>query len=188
MKNIYKSAFKGAAVGIGLLASSVMPSTVSAGEIEYYTFPSIYGGTIDTKQWQGKPYLVVNTASLCGFTKQYTGLQELYDKYREAGFGMVAVPSDDFNQELATDAEVKNFCELNYDINMPMTETMSVKGQKAHPFFKAVKAQSGFAPTWSFSKILIGSDGEVIGSWGPITKPLSGKITVLIEGELSKSN
>jgi glutathione peroxidase len=188
MKNIYKSAFKGAAVGLGLLASSVMPSTVSAGEIEYYTFPSIYGGTIDTKQWQGKPYLVVNTASLCGFTKQYTGLQELYDKYREAGFGMVAVPSDDFNQELATDAEVKNFCELNYDINMPMTETMSVKGQKAHPFFKTVKAQSGFAPTWNFSKILIGSDGEVIGSWGPITKPLSGKITVLIEGELSKSN
>ena len=164
-----------------------MPSTVSAGEIEYYTFPSIYGGTIDTKQWQGKPYLVVNTASLCGFTKQYTGLQELYDKYREAGFGMVAVPSDDFYQELATDAEVKNFCELNYDINMPMSETLSVRGQEAHPFFKAVKAQNGFAPTWNFNKILIGGNGEVIDTWGSTTRPMSDKLTAAIEGELSKS-
>ena len=114
------------------------------------------------------------------------GLQELYDKYREAGFGMVAVPSDDFNQELDSDAEVKKFCELNYDIDMPMSETLSVRGQQAHPFFKAVKAQSGSAPTWNFNKILIGGNGEIIDTWGSLTSPLLTKLTRAIDYELSK--
>ena len=114
------------------------------------------------------------------------GLQELYDKYREAGFGMVAVTTDDFNQELDSDAEVKKFCELNYDIDMPMSETLSVRGQQAHPFFKAVKAQSGFAPTWNFNIILIGGNGEIIDTWGSLTSPLSTKLTRAIDDELSK--
>mgnify|MGYP002632415411 FL=1 len=186
MNNVYKSAFKRAAFTLGIFASYVLPNTVDAGGIEYYTFPSIYGRAIDTKQWQGKPYLVVNTAPQCAFTKQYASLQELYDKYREAGFGMVAVTTDDFNQELDSDAEVKNFCEINYDIDMPMSETLSVRGQQAHPFFKAVKAQSGFAPTWNFNKILIGSNGEIIDTWGSLTSPLSTKLTRAIDNELSK--
>ena len=116
MNNVYKSAFKRAAFTLEIFASYVLPNTVVASGIEYYTFPFIYGRTIDTQQWQGKPYLVVNTASQCAFTKQYAGLQELYDKYHQTGFSMVAIPTDDFNQELDSDAEVKNFCELNYDI------------------------------------------------------------------------
>ena len=116
MNNVYKSAFKRAAFTLGIFASYVLPNTVVASGIEYYTFPFIYGRTIDTQQWQGKPYLVVNTAPQCAFTKQYAGLQELYDKYHQTGFSMVAIPTDDFNQELDSDAEVKNFCELNYDI------------------------------------------------------------------------
>ena len=187
MNNVYKSAFKRAAFTLGIFASYVLPNTVVAGGIEYYTFPSIYGRTIDTKQWQGKPYLVVNTASQCAFTKQYASLQELYDKYRKAGFGMVAVTTDDFNQELDSDAEVKNFCEINYDIDMPMSETLSVRGQQAHPFFKAVKAQSGSAPTWNFNKILIGGNGEIIDTWGSLTSPLLTKLTRAIDGAMTES-
>ena len=76
--------------------------------------------------------MVVNTASMCAFTRQYVSLQKLYDNYREAGFGMVEVPLDDFNQELSSYAEIKDFCELNYDINMPMSETLLVKEASAH--------------------------------------------------------
>jgi len=87
--------------------------------------------------WRGKPYLIVNTASKCGFTRQYAPLQKLYDRFHDQGLQMIAVPSDDFNQELDTDQEVKAFCELTYGIDMPMSTTTSVKGNEAHPFFKA---------------------------------------------------
>ena len=188
MRDTYTSILRRAALAFGLLTASAVPTAVASSEIEYYTFPSIYGGTIDTKQWQGKPYLVVNTASQCAFTKQYASLQKLYDKYRDAGLGMIAVPSDDFNQEFDSDAEVKSFCELNYDIDMPMSETLSVRGEDAHPFFKNVKAQIGFAPKWNFNKILIGVDGHVIETWGSLTRPLAAKLMKVIEVELSKSH
>ena len=160
---------------------------VRATEVTYYEFPAIEGGTISTEQWAGKPYLVVNTASRCAFTKQYADLQRLYDKYRNEGLGIIAVPSDDFRQELDTDAEIKNFCELNYDIDMPMTSSLSVKGPNAHSFFKAMSEQAGYAPEWNFYKILIGVNGQVVGSWGSTTKPMAGKITKAIEAQLAKS-
>ena len=137
-------------------------TTTAVAEISNTSFPSIYGGNIETKHWVGKPYLVVNTASMCAFTRQYATLQKLYDRYRDAGFGMVAVPSNDFNQKLSSYTEIKNFCELNYDIDIPMSETLSVKGISAHPFFKAVKAEVGFLPSWNFNKVLIGADGDVV--------------------------
>ena len=174
-------------MSFALFSPSLLPTAVGAREIATHTFASIDGGTIDTEQWQGKPYLVINTASRCGFTKQYAGLQKLYDEYRIQGFGMIAVPSDDFKQELDSDAEVKSFCELNYGINMPMSKTMSVRGSEAHPFFKEVKAISGFVPNWNFNKILIGGDGKVVGTWGSTTKPMAVKLTKAIENELSKS-
>ena len=187
MNNLISSSIKVATMSFALLSSSLLPTAVGATEIASHTFASIDGGTIDTERWQGKPYLVINTASRCGFTKQYAGLQKLYDEYRIQGFGMIAVPSDDFNQELDSDAEVKSFCEINYGINMPMSETMSVRGSEAHPFFKDVKALSGFIPKWNFNKILIGVDGKVVGTWGSTTKPMAAQITKAIENELSKS-
>ncbi len=187
MNNLISSSVKAAIMSFALSASSLLPTAVGAREIAFHTFASIDGGTIDTERWQGKPYLVINTASRCGFTKQYAGLQKLYDEYRIQGFGMIAVPSDDFNQELDSDAEVKSFCEINYGINMPMSETMSVRGSEAHPFFKDVKALSGFVPKWNFNKILIGSNGKVVGTWGSLTKPMATKLTKAIENELSKS-
>ena len=187
MNNLISSSIKAATMSFALSASSLLPTAVGAREIAFHTFASIDGGTIDTERWQGKPYLVINTASRCGFTKQYAGLQKLYDEYRIQGFGMIAVPSDDFNQELDSDAEVKSFCEINYGINMPMSETTSVRGSEAHPFFKDVKALSGFVPKWNFNKILIGGDGKVVGTWGSLTKPMAAKLTKAIENELSKS-
>ena len=184
MRNLCISTLRRAALAFGLLTASAVPNAVASSEIEYYTFPSIYSGTIDTKQWQGKPYLVVNTASQCAFTKQYASLQKLYDKYRDAGLGMIAVPSDDFNQELDTDQEVKAFCELTYGIDMPMSVTTSVKGDEAHPFFKSLKEEAGFVPSWNFNKILIDANGKLVETWGSTTNPMSAKIISAVKSTL----
>ncbi len=144
-------------------------------------FDSIDGGVIDLSSFRGQPVLVVNTASRCGFTKQYSGLQTLYDRYRERGLVVIAVPSNDFKQELGSAEEVKQFCELNYDLTLPMTDITPVKGAKAHPFYQAVRLETGFEPGWNFNKILIAPDGSVAGTWGSVARPLSGQITGAIE-------
>jgi len=162
-----------------------MPSNAIADKISYYTFPSIDGGEIDTSHWKGKPYLVVNTASLCGYTKQLEGLQQLYDEYSEQGFEILAVPSNDFNQELGSDNEVKEFCELNYATDMPMSITLHVRGRDAHPFFKEVQATTNFTPKWNFNKILIGSEGQVVDTWGAPVRPMSQKLQRVIQEQLS---
>ena len=150
-------------------------------------FASIDGGYLEMSDWAGQPVLVVNTASQCGFTGQYAGLQTLYDRYRDAGLVVLAVPSDDFNQELGSAEEVKEFCELNYGLDMPMADITRVKGRNAHPFYKAVREETGFAPRWNFNKVLIGPDGAVVQTWGAGTEPLSPKITGAVEGLLGKS-
>lgn len=147
-------------------------------------FPSIDGGTIDIANWRGHPVLVVNTASQCSFTDQYKGLQNVFDRYRDKGLIVLAVPSDDFRQELGTAQEVKEFCELTYGLDLPMTDITHVRGSKAHPFFKAVKKQTGFEPSWNFNKILIDPKGKVVATWGSITKPESGLIVKRIEALL----
>ena len=126
-----------------------------------FDFGSIDGGTLDMDDWRGRPVLVVNTASLCGFTLQYDGLQALYDRYRDAGLVVLAVPSDDFRQELASDAKVKEFCALNFSLTLPMTEITHVKGAKAHPFYRWLADSEGFVPSWNFNKVLLAPDGTV---------------------------
>ncbi|GHF65788.1 glutathione peroxidase [Seohaeicola zhoushanensis] len=145
------------------------------------TFASIDGGTLSLEAWRGRPVLVVNTASQCGFTPQYAALQKVFDTYSARGLVVLAVPSDDFNQELGSAAEVKAFCELNYDLTLPMTDITHVRGPQAHPFFKAVKAETGFEPGWNFNKILVGPDGAVMGTWGSTTRPDSKAILQEIE-------
>lgn len=148
------------------------------------TFPSIDGGSLSIESWRGQPVLVVNTASQCGFTGQYAGLQSLYDQYRDRGLVVLAVPSDDFNQELATAEEVKDFCELNYGLDLPMTDISHVKGADAHPFYQAVRAATGFEPGWNFNKILIAPDGQVAATWGSTVQPTSRKVKQQIEAML----
>lgn len=100
-----------------------------------FSFPSIDGGTIDLDDYAGKPVLVVNTASLCGFAGQFDDLQDLHDTYAARGLVVLAVPSDDFRQELASAAEVKEYCAANFDLTIPMTDITHVTGAEAHPFY-----------------------------------------------------
>ncbi|MDU8946131.1 glutathione peroxidase [Ovoidimarina sediminis] len=148
-------------------------------------FDSIDGGTLALTDWAGQPVLVVNTASQCAFTRQYRGLQDLYNRYRSQGLVVLAVPSDDFNQELDTNEDVKAFCELQYGIDIPMTTITSVKGAEAHPFYASLRDEAGFVPRWNFNKVLIGRDGRISGTFGSFVGPLSADLTGQIEAELA---
>ncbi|MGI3210167.1 glutathione peroxidase [Roseovarius tibetensis] len=144
-------------------------------------FGNIDGGELRLDDWQGQPVLVVNTASRCGFTHQYDGLQTLYDTYRDRGLVVLAVPSNDFRQELSSEEEVKDFCEVNFGIDMPMTTITSVRGSQSHPFYASLASDAGFAPSWNFNKVLIAPDGRVAGTWGSAERPMSQAITTKIE-------
>ena len=148
-------------------------------------FDSIDGGTLTLAQWEGQPVLVVNTASMCVFTEQYRELQALYDRYRDQGLIVLAVPSDDFNQELASDAEVKEFCELIYGIDMPMTVITGVKGRNAHPFYQSLRQEAGFTPRWNFNKVLLDHEGQLVETFASRVNPLSDQITQKIDSLLS---
>jgi glutathione peroxidase len=128
--------------------------------------------------------LVVNTASLCAFTPQYEGLQALYDRYREAGLVVLAVPSDSFRQELGSEEEVRDFCELTFGLDLPMTEITDVAGRDAHPFYRWLAEAHGVAPAWNFAKVLIGPDGAYVADWGPTVAPGAREIADRIEALL----
>lgn len=147
-------------------------------------FQSIDGGEIALDALRGKPVLVVNTASLCAFTPQYDDLQALSDRYADQGLTVLAVPSNDFRQELATGEEVKDFCAVNFDLTIPMTEITSVVGQGAHPFYLWLSSDHGFTPGWNFNKVLLGPDGEMVQTWGSAVSPTSAAITGPIEALL----
>ncbi len=146
-----------------------------------FSFASIDGGTLDLDDWKGKPVLVVNTASLCGFAPQFDELQALQDRYGGRGLVVLAVPSNDFRQELGSDAEVREYCATTFDLTLPMTAISHVRGPEAHPFYQWVKAEQGFEPGWNFNKILIGPEGEVAGIWGTTVSPSGEAITGAIE-------
>lgn len=151
-----------------------------------FTFQDIGGGDMPLAQFNGKVLLVVNTASRCGFTKQYEGLQRLYEKYKSEGFVLLGVPSNDFmGQEPGTNAEIKKFCETTFGINFPMTEKVHVKGAEAHPFFLWAAAQpEGTAPAWNFTKYLIAPDGRLLETFGSRTEPDDEELVSAIEKAL----
>ena len=170
------------ALTLGATAASSEPLTG--------TFPSIDGGTLSLEDWRGNPVLVVNTASRCGFTHQYDDLQALQDRYDAAGLVVLAVPSNDFRQELASDDEVKDFCEITFGLTLPMTTITDVKGPDAHPFYRQLEETVGFTPAWNFDKVLIAPDGTVASTWRSVTSPMSQKVTAAIEellGDAPKS-
>ena len=147
---------------------------------------SINGEIIDFKDYQNKVILVVNTASYCGFTKQYTELQELWDKYNKKGLIVLAVPSNSFNQEKKDNSEVKEFCEVNFNITFPLSAITEVKGNNAHKLYKWAKTNHGSpaVPKWNFHKILINKEGKIEDTFSSFTKPLSNKIINKIESIL----
>ncbi len=181
------------ALTLGLAFLVVLPSgaleaaTAEEAQLQQFQFNSIDGGQIGFRDWTGHPVLIANTASLCGYTPQYTDLQALYDAYKDRGLVVVAVPSDDFKQELGSDTEVKDFCELNYDLDLPMTGITPVRGEGAHPFFAWLRDTQGFEPQWNFNKVLIGPDGRVVGTWGSGESPTGPAIRSAVEAALASS-
>lgn len=168
-------------------AGAVVLMATMAAAAPSFAFRNIDGGEIDLADLRGGPVLVVNTASRCGFTYQYDGLQALYDAYREQGLTVITVPSDAFNQELASNEAVKDFCEVNFGLTVPMTEMEDIKGPDAHPFYAWLRDEKGFVPSWNFNKVLLDSTGEYVESWGSSTKPMSPLITKKVEAALGGS-
>ena len=165
-------------------------SNVSANyEKSFYdlNITSITGDLINFKDYKNKVVLIVNTASYCGFTKQYNELQELWDLYKSKGLIVLGVPSNSFNQEKNNNADIKEFCEVNFDINFPLTSITSVKGEDAHDIFKWAKLNHGSSavPKWNFHKILIGKDGKIIDTYASFTNPMSKKIINVIEENIN---
>lgn len=169
-------------------AASSAPAVHAEGSAYDFEFTSIDGTPMKLSQWRGKPLLVVNTASFCGFTKQYTGLQELWSRYEKEGLIVVGVPSNDFgNQEPGSDGEIKKFCEGGFGITFPLTTKQHVVGAQADPFFKWAAAAAGpdGAPQWNFHKYLIGRDGKLLRSFASKTSPMSPQLTEWVEKALA---
>ncbi len=147
---------------------------------------SITGDVIDLNAFRGKPVLIVNTASYCGFTKQYNDMQNLWEKYKDKGLIVLGVPSNSFNQEKTNNDDVKEFCEVNFNINFPLTEITDVKGDNAHEIYKWAKDNYGKSavPKWNFYKILINNEGKIEDTYASLTNPTSKKITKKIESLL----
>lgn len=152
-----------------------------------YQFTTIEGEPFRLRDYRGKAILVVNTASRCGFTPQYAGLQALWEKYRDRGLIVIAVPSNDFaGQEPLDGTAIKEFCKLNYNVTFPIMDKVHVKGDDAHPFYQQVRKTFGFtgAPRWNFHKYLINADGEMVDWFSSMTSPESSKIQSAIERAL----
>jgi glutathione peroxidase len=152
-----------------------------------FEFGALDGGKLPLAAWRGKPVLVVNTASYCGYTPQYRDLEALWRQYRDHGLVVLGVPSNDFGeQEPGTAAEIKQFCESRYEVDFPLTEKYRVVGGAAHPFYRWVAETlgEGAAPRWNFHKYLIGPDGQLAGAWPSQVKPTDPTITKEIEGML----
>ena len=147
---------------------------------------SISGEQIDLGNYKNKVILVVNTASYCGFTKQYDDLQLLWEKYKSEGLIVLGIPSNSFNQEKKEDSDVKEFCEVNFNISFPLTIITDVKGKNAHEIFKWAKKNHGKSavPKWNFHKILINKEGKVEDTFASMTKPMSKKIKKALENIL----
>lgn len=180
------------AFSLALLA--VAPATVKAGLSQMgsafeFNFTSIDGKPMPLSAYAGKVLVIVNTASFCGFTKQYTGLQKLHETYEKQGLVVIGVPSNDFGgQEPGNSTKIKEFCEGNFGITFPMTEKNVVKGDGAHPFYKWAVTALGpkAAPGWNFHKYIVGRDGRLVQSFFSGTEPGAKDFIVVIEGELAK--
>jgi glutathione peroxidase len=152
-----------------------------------YSFNSIDGAPLPLTTFKGKVVLVVNTASACGLTPQYDGLEKLYSDYKDRGLVVLGVPCNQFaGQEPGTEAEIKAFCETRFNVDFPLTAKADVKGEDAHPFYKWAQGELGepATPVWNFHKILIGKDGQALQAFGPRTEPEAPEITAAIESAL----
>jgi len=155
-----------------------------------FSFHNLMGpDDLPLAQFKGKVILVVNTASKCGFTPQYEGLEKLYEKYRDHGLVIIGVPSNDFgSQEPGTNQDIATFCKLNYGVNFPMAAKEDVVGDKAHPFYQWARARLGILsiPKWNFHKYLINRRGEIVDYFHSTTHPDNKRLIDAIEKQLAE--
>ena len=133
------------------------------------------------ERYAGKVLLVVNTASRCGFTPQYEGLEALYDRYRERGLVVLGFPSNDFAQEPGSEKDIQNFCRLNHGVRFPMYEKIAVSGPDAHPFYRRLAARGAGYPEWNFNKYLLDRKGVVVALFPSRTRPDDPELIAAIE-------
>jgi glutathione peroxidase len=177
---------KAFAAGLGLLAWALSTGA-------FASCPPLLNHTVERLQdekpqslcqYSGKVLLVVNTASFCGFTSQYKGLEALHAKYKDQGFAVLGFPSNDFSQETGSNKQIADFCENTFGVKFPMFTKTQVTGSDASPLYKQLIAQSGQKPRWNFYKYLIGRDGKLVDSYGSITGPDSKTLVSAIEKSL----
>ena len=151
-----------------------------------FTIESISGETINLSDYKSKVVLLVNTASKCGFTPQYSGLQKIYERYKDDGLVVLGVPTNDFNQELSKDSDVKEFCEIRFGVEFPMSSIQPIRGENAHPVYKWIQSNVSVIgqPRWNFHKYLIGKDGKIINWFSSMTSPTSEGLVNQIETAL----
>ncbi len=148
-----------------------------------FSFTSIDGKNLELKSFKDKVLLIVNTASMCGFTKQYDALEKVYQNYKDKGLVIIGVPSNSFNQEYNSEERVKDFCQTKFNITFPMTKITPVIGNEKHDFYKWIEVKYGIKPKWNFYKIIFNKKGELVNAFSSITKPNSDKILDLIDAE-----
>jgi glutathione peroxidase len=178
------------AILAGTLATPALARAQTMSRITAYafSFPGLDGGDIKLADSAGKPILVVNTASLCGYTPQYTGLQQLWTRYRERGLMIVGVPSNDFGgQEPGGTDEIKHTAHGQYGIGFPMAAKAQVKGPNPHPFYKWAATERPLeTPRWNFHKYLVGRDGHIVAVFDTKIEPMDARVVNAIAKELPR--
>jgi glutathione peroxidase len=180
MSSILRAALAGLLYAVPLAASAGCPALLN------HQFKGLDGKPLDLCQFEGKAVLVVNTASRCGFTPQFEKLEGLYRQYREKGLVVVGFPSNDFRQELQSNAEVGDFCRSTYGVQFPMVEKTSVTGDGANPFFKQLATSANEAPRWNFHKYLIAPDGRTVHSFQSQVEPDAPAVMAKLQPMLRK--
>ena len=180
----------GILIAVMMMVSSGPAGAQSVKTAHAFGFTSIEGAPLPLETFKGKAVLVVNTASRCGFTHQYADLQAVWERYRERGLVVLGVPSNDFGgQEPGSESDIKEFCEVNFDVDFPMTSKVHVKGDAAHPFYRWAADELGFAakPRWNFHKYLIAPDGRLVDWFATTTSPTAERATRAIEAHLPET-
>lgn len=174
----------------GLLGCGTAHKEIVVNSIYDIEVQEITGDTVKLSDYKGKVLLIVNTASKCGFTGQYKGLEELYKKYKDRGLVVLGFPSNDFlKQEPGSNAEIQSFCTLNYGVTFPMFEKISVKGSDQHPLYsyltsKVINPETAGGISWNFNKFIISRDGKISARFGSRTEPNDANLVKAIEEEL----
>ena len=178
------------ALAIGLAVAAFAQEGAPMPSLYDFTLKDIDGRDRSLAEFKGQVLLLVNVASKCGFTKQYAGLEKLYQAYKDRGFVVLGFPANNFmGQEPGTEAEIKSFCSLNYGVTFPMFSKISVKGKTIHPLYAYLTDEelhpgSGGAVGWNFNKFLVGRDGKVLAHYGSRTAPEDPELAAAIEAAL----